>query len=132
MFQIHRNITAKMTNPIIETDLAKLLDRIDSKLDKVSNDVGELKVGQARLEGQMQAMDERLSGQIKAVDERLSGQIKAVDERLSGQIKAIDTKVDQLEKRVGNQEFINRGTFGGIVVIAIGSILTTAAKLLGF
>ena len=121
MFQIHRNITAKMTNPIIETDLAKLLDRIDSKLDKVSNDVGELKVGQARLEGQMQAMDERLSGQIKAVDERLSGQIKA-----------IDTKVDQLEKRVGNQEFINRGTFGGIVVIAIGSILTTAAKLLGF
>jgi uncharacterized phage infection (PIP) family protein YhgE len=119
-----------MTNPIIETDLGQLLGQINQKLEKISDDVSQLKVGQARLEGKIETVDERLSGQIKAVDEKLSGQIKAVDEKLSGQIKAMDTKIDQLEKRVGNQEFINRGTFGGIVLLALGGIVTGAVKLL--
>jgi uncharacterized phage infection (PIP) family protein YhgE len=119
-----------MTNPIIETDLGQLLGQINQKLEKISDDVSQLKVGQARLEGKKETVDERLSGQIKAVDEKLSGQIKAVDEKLSGQIKAMDTKIDQLEKRVGNQEFINRGTFGGIVLLALGGIVTGAVKLL--
>jgi uncharacterized phage infection (PIP) family protein YhgE len=119
-----------MTNPTIETDLGQLLGQINQKLEKISDDVSQLKVGQARLEGKIETVDERLSGQIKAVDEKLSGQIKAVDEKLSGQIKAMDTKIDQLEKRVGNQEFINRGTFGGIVLLALGGIVTGAVKLL--
>ncbi|MGL6343754.1 MAG: hypothetical protein ACRC80_32000 [Waterburya sp.] len=129
-----------MTNPTIETDLGQLLGQINQKLEKISDDVSQLKVGQARLEGKIEAVDEKLSGQIKAVDEklsgqitavdeRLSGQITAVDERLSGQIKAMDTKIDQLEKRIGNQEFINRGTFGGIVLLALGGIVTGAVKL---
>jgi uncharacterized phage infection (PIP) family protein YhgE len=118
-----------MTNPTIETDLGQLLGQINQKLEKISDDVSQLKVGQARLEGKIEAVDEKLSGQLKAVDEKLSGQLKAVDERLSGQIKAMDTKIDQLEKRIGNQEFINRGTFGGIVLLALGGIVTGAVKL---
>jgi chromosome segregation ATPase len=144
----------------IESDLKEILTRIDTKLNKISEDVTELKVGQVRLEGkieavdeklsgqiksvdeklsgqiksvdeklsgQIKAVDERLSGQIKAVDEKLSGQIKAVDERLSGQIKAVDTKVDQLDKRVGNQEFTNRGILVGLILVLLGG----AAKFFG-
>lgn len=41
----------------------------------------------------------------------------------------MNTKIDPLEKRIGNQEFINRGTFGGIVLLALGGIVTGAVKL---
>lgn len=118
----------------VESDLKEILnkfdqklDKLDSKLDKLSEDVTELKVGQARLEGQIEAVDEKLSGQIKAVDEKLSGQIKAVDEKLSGQIKTLETQVNQLDKRVGNQEFTNRGILVGLVLVILGG----AAKLFG-
>ena len=72
-----------MSNIQVESDLKEILTRIDNKLDKLSEDVTELKVGQAEIKGDL----------------------KAIDERLSGQIKALDTKVEQLDKRVGNQEF---------------------------
>ena len=105
-----------MDNPVIQTDLAEVLGQINQKLDKLSTDVTELKVGQVEIKGD-----------IKTVDEKLSGQIKAVDEKLSGQIKALDTKVEQLDKRVGNQEFTNRGVLIGLIVVILGG----AAKFFG-
>ncbi|MDJ0691412.1 MAG: hypothetical protein QNJ41_23270 [Xenococcaceae cyanobacterium MO_188.B32] len=111
----------------IESDLKEILVRIDNKLDKLSEDVTELKVGLTEVKGNIKAVDEKLSGQIKTVDEKLSGQIKAVDEKLSGQIKALDTKVDQLDKRVSNQEFTNRGVLVGLIIVILGG----AAKFFG-
>ena len=84
-----------MSNIQVESDLKEILTRIDNKLDKLSEDVTELKVGQAEIKGDL----------------------KAIDERLSGQIKALDTKVEQLDKRVGNQEFTNRGVLVGLIVV---------------
>ncbi len=53
----------------IESDLKVLLgifdrklDKLDGKLDRLTEEVVELKVGQARLEGKMEAINERLSG----------------------------------------------------------------------
>ncbi len=130
----------------IESDLKEIfakfdqkLDKLDGKLDKLTDDVTELKVGQARLEGKINAVDEKLSGQIKSVDEKLSGQIKSVDEKLSGQIKSVDDrlsgKIDALEatvsgldKRVSNQEFTNRGVLVGLILVILGG----AAKFFGF
>ena len=37
-----------MTNLIIETDLGQVLNEINQKLDRFSDDVNELKIGQAR------------------------------------------------------------------------------------
>jgi chromosome segregation ATPase len=106
-----------MTNPIIQTDIADLLGQINQKLDRIDDRLNKLEVGQVKLEGK-----------VEAIDEKLSGQIKSVDEKLSGQIKALDTKVDQIDKRIGNQEFLNRGIFGGIILIVLGG----AAKLFGW
>ena len=89
-----------MTNPVIQTDIADVLGQINQKLDKLTEDVTDLKVGQAEIKGE---------------------------------IKALDTKFEQLDKRVGNQEFIpirgqaNRGILIGLVVIILGG----AAKLFG-
>lgn len=38
-----------MTNPIIETNLVEVLGQINLKLDKLSDNVNDLKVGQAEL-----------------------------------------------------------------------------------
>lgn len=119
----------------IESDLKEIftkfdqkLDKLDGKLDKLTEDVTELKVGQARLEGKINAVDERLSGQIKSIDEKLSGQIKSVDERLSGKIDALGATVSGLDKRVSNQEFTNRGVLIGLILVILGG----AAKFFGF
>ena len=128
-----------MSNPTVETDLAQILSEMNQKLDKLSDNVIEIKINQAKIQGQIEAVDQKLSGKIEAVDQKLSGKIEAVDQKLSGkieavdqklsgQIKALDTKVEQLDKRVGNQEFASRGILVGIVVIVLGG----AAKLFGW
>lgn len=83
-----------MSNPVIQTDIADILGQINQKLDRLSEDVTDLKVGQAKIEGK---------------------------------IESLDTKVEQLDKRIGNQEFTNRGVLIGLVVVILGG----AAKLLG-
>ncbi|AFZ36819.1 hypothetical protein Sta7437_3312 [Stanieria cyanosphaera PCC 7437] len=79
-----------MTNPVIQTDISDLLKQIDRKLDKLSEDVTELKVGQAEIKRE---------------------------------IKALDLKVDQLDKRVGNQEFTNRGVLVGLILVILGGAI---------
>jgi DUF917 family protein len=95
-----------MSNPLIETDLAEILKEIRLDQKKMLEEINHIKVGQVTIEGQ----------------------IKAVDEKLSGQIKAVDTKVEQIDKRVGNQEFTNRGVLVGLILVILGG----AAKLFGF
>ena len=116
-----------MTNPTIQIEIAEILQEIKSDQKKLLEEVTLIKLGQAKIEGRIDAVDEKLSGQIKAVDEKLSGQIKVVDEKLSGQIKTLDTKVEQLDKRIGNQEFTNRGVLVGLILVILGG----AAKFFG-
>jgi primosomal protein N'' len=101
----------------IETDLKEILSefkqelvKINQRLDKIDENVTDLKVNQVR-------MEERLSGQINLLDERLSGQINLLDEKVSG-----------LGKRLENQEFTNRGILIGLIVVVLGG----AAKVFGF
>ena len=95
-----------MTNPTIETDIAEILKEIKLDQKKLLEEVSTLKVGQAKLEGKIDALDEKLSGRIDAVD----------------------TKVDQLDKRIANQEFTNRGVLIGLILALLGS----AVKLFGW
>lgn len=41
---------------------------------------------------------------------------------IKGEIKSLDIKVEQLDKRVANQEFLNRGIFTEMLLIVIGAI----------
>ena len=127
-----------MTNPIIQTDIAEVLTAINNKLNTIDDRLVQVEIGQARIEGKIEAIDEKLSGKIETVDEKLSGKIEAVDEKLSGkieavneklsgQVKSLDAKVDQLDKRISNSELTNRGILIGLVVIILGG----AAKLFG-
>lgn len=111
----------------VETDLAKILERIDGKLDRIETDLSDLKVSQVEIKGEIKTMDEKLSGQITSLDEKLSGQIKSVDEKLSGQITTLDEKVSGFGKRLENQEFTNRGILTALII----AIIAGAAKFFG-
>ena len=106
-----------MENPTIQTDLAQILNRLDSKFDKLSENFNN-KID--KLENRLDKIDERLN-KLEIGQAEIKGEIKAVDERLSGQIKALDTKTEQLDKRVGNQEFTNRGILVGLVLVILGN-----------
>lgn len=117
-----------MTGPKIEIEIADILkdmqskqDRIfadmQSKQEKILEEIKELKIGQTKLEGR-----------IETLDKKLSGQIETLDEKLSGQIKTLDAKVEQIDKRVAYQEFINRGVLIGLILALLGG----AAKIFGF
>jgi peptidoglycan hydrolase CwlO-like protein len=63
------------------------------------------------------------SDQKKLIDD--VNNLKLGQVKLEGKIDSLDVKIDQLDKRVANQEFLNRGIFGGIALIVLGG----AAKL---
>jgi hypothetical protein len=87
-----------MSNPIIETDLAEILKDIRSDQKLMLKEIENLKIGQVSLEG-----------------------------NLAGKIETLNGKFEQIDKRVGNIEFANRGIFVGMILAVIGG----AVKLLG-
>ena len=70
-----------MSAPIIETDLGKILERMEQKLDALQKDVTEIKIGQARLEERMTAVE----GEVKDI----KGEIKDLKASQRNQIWAL-------------------------------------------
>jgi predicted nuclease with TOPRIM domain len=123
MFFSHIGIIT-MTNPTIQTDIAEILKEIRSDQREILKEISSVKDKANHLEVSL----ETVKRDIKTLDQKLSGQIETLDQKLSGQIEILDTKVEQLDKRVGNQEFLNRGILIGLIVVILGG----AAKFFGF
>ncbi len=94
-----------MNNPIIQTDIADILKKLDQKLDNLEN----------KFEQKLDKIDERLN------------KIQINQAEIKGDIKTLDTKVEQLDKRISNSEFTNRGVLIGLIVVILGG----AAKFFG-
>jgi hypothetical protein len=94
-----------MTNPKIETDLAQILLEIKSEI---------------------KSLDLKIEQRFDKVDERLN-KLEIGQADIKGDIKSLDTKTEQLDKRIGNVEFANRGILIGLVVVILGG----AVKLFG-
>ena len=90
-----------MTNPTIQTDIAEVLK--------------EIQIDQKTM------LNEMRSGQKEMLKE--ISDIKVSLETVKGDIKALDTKVEQLDKRVANQEFLNRGVFIGLLLALLGGVV---------
>lgn len=90
-----------MTNPIIETDLAKILEEIKTDQKNLLKEVTDIKLGQAKFEAKIDTVEEKLSGEIKNVKTDLTW------------IKWLF------------------GILGSTIVLLLGIILTVTFKLLG-
>ena len=68
----------------------------------------------------------QINQKLDKIEDRL-GKLEVGQAEIKGDIKALDIKVEQLDKRVGNQEFTNRGVLIGLIVVILGG----AAKFFG-
>lgn len=90
-----------MTNPTIQVDIAEVLK--------------EIQIDQKTM------LNEMRSGQKEILKE--ISDIKVSLETAKGDIKALDAKVEQLDKRIANQEFLNRGVFIGLLLALLGGVV---------
>ena len=79
--------------PIIETDLKEVLNQINGKLDKLSDNVNDLKVDVARLQEGQKSLNKRL-----------------------------DDTQSSINKRLDNLDFIARTVIGGVVLALIAGL----------
>ncbi|HHP7229605.1 MAG TPA: hypothetical protein ACFCUY_01950 [Xenococcaceae cyanobacterium] len=94
----------------ISTDLSKILERIEDKIDNLQKDVN----------GKSDNLQKDVNGKFDNLQ-------KDVNDLKVGQAK-LEEKVEGLSKRIDNQEFVSRGVLIGLILAIAGG----AAKLFGF
>jgi peptidoglycan hydrolase CwlO-like protein len=99
--------------PITVTySLEEVLSQINQKLDKLQEDVTEIKIGQVKLEGKLETLETELKGEIKVLEMEIKGEIKVLEIEIKG-----------IGKRLDTQEFINRSVVVGFVLaICAGAV----------
>jgi predicted nucleic acid-binding Zn-ribbon protein len=73
-----------------------------------------------------EVLKELQSGQKEIIKE--ISNVKVSLEEVKGDIKVLTTSIQELDKRVSNQEFTNRGILIGLILALLGGAL----KLFGF
>lgn len=58
----------------------------------------------------------------KAILKEISD-VKVELAEVKNDIKSLDTKVEQLDKRIANQEFTNRGVLVGFILVMLGGLV---------
>ena len=97
-----------MTNPTIETDLAEILKEIKSDQKGILKEIFNIK--------------KEINSDQKAILKEISD-VKVELAEVKGDIKSLDTKVEQLDKRIANQEFTNRGVLVGLILVMLGGLV---------
>ncbi len=80
---------------------------MNSKMEKMSEDIVAIKVAQARTDGKI---------------ETLGVQINGLEEKFDQRFETVETKIGSLNDRIGQQEFTNRGIFVGLILVVLGGV----------
>jgi len=124
------------TTPItVSYTLEDVLDRFEQKMDRQFAEVNQ------KMDRQFAEVNQKMDRQFAEVNKQfaeVNKQFAEVNQKLnkleigqvelSGEIKTLDEKVSGIDKRLDNQEFINRGVLVALIVALIGG----AAKLFGW
>jgi hypothetical protein len=102
---------------IIEVNLADILSKIDQRLDRMEQ------FNSQRFDRLEQSVND-----LKVSVARLEEKTESLEGKIDSQGKILEAKIDGLDKRVVNQEFINRSVLAALIVGIIGGF----AKLFGF
>jgi transketolase len=123
------------TPTTVSYTLEDVLDRFEQKMDKQFAEVNQ------KMDRQFAEVNQKMDRQFAEVNKQfaeVNKQFVEVNQKLnkleigqvelSGEIKTLDEKVSGIDKRLDNQEFINRGVLVALIVALIGG----AAKLFGW
>ncbi|MFM6071995.1 MAG: hypothetical protein ACKPB9_10505 [Dolichospermum sp.] len=132
--------------PTVTYTLEEILSRLDQKIEKQFAEVNQKMDKQAAEVNQKmdkqaaevnqkfaevnQKMDKQfaeVNKKLETIDTRLN-KLEIGQAELSGEIKTLEEKVIGMEKRLDNQEFINRGVLVAVIIALISGVV----KLFGF
>jgi chromosome segregation ATPase len=139
--------------PTVTYTLEEILSRLDQKIEKQFAEVNQkfAEVNQKfaevnqKMDKQFAEVNQKMDKQFAEVNQKMDRQfaevnkkLETIDSRLnkleigqaelSGEIKTLEEKVSGIDKRLDNQEFINRG----VVVAVIIALISGVVKLFGF
>ena len=112
------------TPTTVSYTLEDVLDRFEQKMDR---QFAEVNKQFAEVNKQFAEVNQKIDRQFAEVNQKLN-KLEIGQVELSGEIKTLDEKVSGIDKRLDNQEFINRGVLVALIVALIGG----AAKLFGW
>jgi chromosome segregation ATPase len=115
-----------MTNnpPTLTYTLEEILSRLDQKIEKQFAEVNQ------KMDRQFAEVNQKfteVNKKLETMDGRLN-KLEIGQAELSGEIKTLEEKVSGIDKRLDNQEFINRGVLVAVIIALISGVV----KLFGF
>jgi predicted nuclease with TOPRIM domain len=136
--------------PILTYTLEEILSRLDQKIEKQFAEVNQkmdrqfAEVNQ-KMDRQFAEVNQKMDRQFAEVNQKMDRQFAEVNKKLetidgrlnkleigqaelSGEIKTLEEKVSGIDKRLDNQEFINRGVLVAVIIALISGVV----KLFGF
>jgi len=87
-------------------------------------DIKEIKEAIAALGKQINDVEKNLTAKINDVAKDLTAKISEI----AGEVKATKAQIEQLDKRITNQEFIYRAVYISIITLATGAIGTSVIR----
>jgi predicted nuclease with TOPRIM domain len=114
--------------PILTYTLEEILSRLDQKIEKQFTEVNQ------KMDRQFTEVNQKMEKQFAQVNQKLEiidGRLNKLEigqAELSGEIKTLEEKVIGIDKRLDNQEFINRGVLVAVIIALISGVV----KLFGF
>ncbi|QSV72497.1 MAG: DUF4164 family protein [Aphanizomenon flos-aquae KM1D3_PB] len=121
--------------PILTYTLEEILSRLDQKIEKQFTEVNQ------KMDRQFAEVNQKMDKQFAEVNHKfteVNKKLETIDNRLnkleigqaelSGEIKTLEEKVIGIDKRLDNQEFINRGVLVAVIIALISGVV----KLFGF
>ena len=123
------------TPTTVSYTLEDVLDRFEQKMDRQFAEVNKqfAEVNQ-KMDRQFAEVNQKMDRQFTEVNKQFVevnqklNKLEIGQVELSGEIKTLDEKVSGIDKRLDNQEFLNRGVLVALIVALIGG----AAKLFGW
>ena len=113
-------------------EVNKQFAEVNQKMDRQFAEVNQ------KMDRQFAEVNQKMDRQFAEVNQKMDRQFAEVNQKLnkleigqvelSGEIKTLDEKVSGIDKRLDNQEFINRGVLVALIVALIGGV----AKLFGW
>jgi DNA anti-recombination protein RmuC len=121
------------SNPTTLTySLEEFLERFEQRIERRFAEMD------LKMDKQFAEINQKMDKQFAEVNQKMDKQFAEVNQKLVhleigqvellGEVKTLDQKVTGIEKRLDNQEFINRGVLVAVIVTGLGS----AAKFFGW
>ncbi len=124
-----------MENPIIQTDLGQVLGQINQKLDKLSENVTEVKISQARLEGKVDSLEKEFKAEVQSLEKEFKTEIQSLEKELKAEIQSLGKDVTELKdsvKAIKSSASSQIWALIGVVFTAVIGLIGALGKMVFF